>query len=96
MSLFQFMGLPWNLALSLAAMIGACALAFDANWMAAMVRRGPDAARPPLFQSPIPLPKGWRRVAWLAAFVFILAPLAMMRITASATCSARLFRQGCW
>ena len=81
MSLFQTVGLPWNLALALAAVVGACALILDANWMAAMVRGGPQAARPPLFRSPLPLPQGWRRMAWLAGFVFGLAPLMMMGVT---------------
>jgi hypothetical protein len=81
MSLFQTVGLPWNLALALAAVVGACALILDANWMAAMVRGGPQAARPPLFRSPLPLPRGWRRMAWLAGFVFGLAPLMMLGVT---------------
>ena len=38
MSLFQWIGLPWNLLLSLATMVLACVLVIDADWMWKLVR----------------------------------------------------------
>lgn len=77
MSLFATVGPPWNIALSISTMVLACALVFDANWMAAIIRHGLQSARPPVFKSPIPIEGLWLRVGYLALAVFCIAPMMM-------------------
>jgi len=67
----------WAIALPLAAVICASTLILDANWMAVIVRKGPQAAPPPLFRSPINLAGRWRRTAMLMLFILCLAPMMM-------------------
>ena len=79
---FDRLGLPWNLVLSVVAMIVASALILDAGWMAALLRRGGlQSAPPPLFRAPIRIEGRWRRAAYLAFAVFGLAPLMMQPMT---------------
>lgn len=81
MSPFAFLPPPWNIALSVAAMLVSCALVMDADWMAALVR-GKDRAEPPaLFRSPIAIPRGWLRVGYLTLLILAVAPLMMGGVT---------------
>src|SRR4051812_8559497 len=77
MSLFQWIGLPWNLLLSLAAMVLACGLVIDADWMWKLARGKDVPARPPLFGGIITAAELRPKAKYLALFGLVLVPVLM-------------------
>ena len=78
MSLFQWIGLPWNLLLSLATMVLACVLVIDADWMWKLVRGKDLLAQPPLFGGIIAAKELRPKAKYVALFGLVLVPLLMV------------------
>jgi hypothetical protein len=77
MPTYSLISALWAIALPLTAVICASTLILDANWMALIVRKGSQAAPPPLFRSPISVRGRWWRAAILLLFILCLAPMMM-------------------